>query len=164
MPKLAVISDVHDNLANLKKTLNYIKNNQVDFLICTGDLQSPESWSELNQLSIPVFAVKGNADDSLDLSIFTNLKVWSSFGEIELNGQKIIFSHYPELIKKILDQKPNFYQLALHGHSHKPWEEKYNGTKIFNPGNIANVYYAPTFAIINLDKLEAQLILINEIP
>lgn len=163
MPKLAVISDVHDNLINLTKALGYIKNNHVDYLICTGDLQSLEAWAELNKLSIPVFAAKGNADDGLDLSIFTNIQVWQSFGEIELLGKKILFSHYPEVIKKILVQKPNYYQLALHGHSHQPWEEFFQGTKILNPGNVANVRYAPTFAIIDLDDLKAQLILINEI-
>lgn len=163
MPKIAVISDVHDNLANLAKVLKYIKNNNIDFLICTGDLQSLEAWSELNKLSIPVFAAKGNADDALDLSQFTNIQVWQSFGEIELNGKKILFSHYPEVIKKILEQKPNYYHLALNGHSHQPWEEIFQGTKILNPGNVANVRYSPTFAIINLDNLKAELILLNEI-
>lgn len=163
MPKLAVISDVHDNLANLAKTLKYIKNNKIDFLICAGDLQSQEAWAELDTLSIPIFAAKGNADDGLDLSKFTNIQVWQSFGEIELAGKKILFSHYPEVIKKILNQKPNYYQLALHGHSHQPWEEFFQGTKILNPGNVANVRYAPTFAIIDLDNLQAQLILLNEI-
>lgn len=163
MPKIAVISDVHDNLANLGKALTYINNQLIDYLICTGDLQSPEAWAELNKLNIPVFAVKGNADDALDLSQFSKLKIWQGFGEIELNGKKIVFSHYPEVIKKVLEQKPQYYQLALHGHSHKPWEENYQGTKILNPGNVANVRYNPTFAIIDLDNLQAQLILINEI-
>lgn len=163
MPKLAVISDVHDNLANLAKVLNYIKNNKIDFLICTGDLQSLEAWSELNKLSIPVFAAKGNTDDALDVSQFSNIQVWQNFGEIELNGKKILFSHYPEVIKKILNQKPSYYHLALNGHSHQPWEEIFQGTKILNPGNVANVRYNPTFAIIDLDNLKAQLILLNEI-
>ena len=163
MPKIAVISDVHDNLANLAKTLNYLKTDKVDFLICTGDLQSLEAWTELNKLSIPVFAAKGNADDNLDLSQFTNIQVWQSFGEIELASKKILFSHYPEVIKKMLTQKPNYYQLALAGHSHIPWEEFFQGTKILNPGNVANVRYAPTFAIIDLDNLQAKLILLNEI-
>jgi putative phosphoesterase len=163
MLKIAVISDVHDNLANLAKVLNYIKNNNIDYLICTGDLQSLEAWAELNKLSIPVFAAKGNADNGLDLSLFTNIQVWQSFGEIELAGKKIIFSHYPEVIKKILNQKPNYYHLALNGHSHQPWEEFWQGTKILNPGNVANVRYNPTFAIINSDDLKAQLILLNEI-
>lgn len=163
MPKLAVISDVHDNLANLSKALNYIQNNNIDYLICTGDLQSLEAWAELNKLSIPVLAVKGNADDGLDLSHLTHMQVWQGFGEIELNGKKIIFSHYPEIIKKILAQKPNYYDLALHGHTHQPWEEKLANTKILNSGNIANIRYNPTLAIINLDNLQAQLILLNEI-
>jgi putative phosphoesterase len=163
MPSLAVISDVHDNLANLSKALNYIQNNKIDYLICTGDLQTKEAWAELDKLNLPVFAVKGNADDGLDLSIFSKLKIWQVFGEIELNGKKIIFSHYPEVLKKILEQKPQYYDLALHGHSHQPWEEKFQNTKILNPGNVANIRYNPTFAIINLDNLKAQLILLNEI-
>ncbi len=163
MPTLAVISDVHDNLANLNKALNYIRENKIDYLICTGDLQSPEAWQELNKLAIQVFAVKGNADDTLDLSKLSNLKIWQGFGEVELNGKKIIFSHYPEIIKKLIEQKPQYYDLALHGHSHQPWEEKFQNTKILNPGNVANIRYNPTFAIINLDDLQAQLILLNEI-
>ncbi len=163
MPKLAIISDVHDNLTNLHKALKYINNSQADFLICTGDLQSLEAWAELNTLSIPVFAAKGNADDALDLSQFSNIQIWQSFGELELNGKKILFSHYPKIIKKILTQKPNYYHLALNGHSHQPWEEIFQGTKILNPGNIANVRYSPTFAIIDLDNLQAKLILLNEI-
>jgi putative phosphoesterase len=163
MPKLAVISDVHDNLANLAKALNYIKSNKIDYLICTGDLQSFEAWAELNKLSIPVFAAKGNADEALDLSQFSNIQVWQNFGEIELAGKKILFSHYPEVVKKIIDHKPSYYHLALNGHSHMPWEENYLNTKLLNPGNVANVRYNPTFAIINLDDLKAQLILLNEI-
>lgn len=163
MPNLAVLSDVHDNLANLKKALNYIQNNKLDYLICLGDLQSLDAWQELDKLTIPIFAVKGNADNTLDLTKFTHLKVWQGFGEIELSGKKILFSHYPEVIKKIIEQKPRYYSLALHGHTHKPWEEDCQNTKILNPGNIANVYYSPSFAIINLDNLQSQLILLNEI-
>ena len=164
MPTLAVISDVHDNLANLQKVLDYIKNNKVDYLICLGDLQSLEAWQKLDALCMPAWGVHGNADNyGWQLQDLKNIKVSEEFGEVTLANKNIIFCHYPEIVKKFITDKPGKYQLALHGHSHKPWEENYQGTKILNPGNVANIRYAPSFAIIDLDTLQTKLILINEI-
>lgn len=164
MPKLAVISDVHDNLPNLKKALTYIIDHKIDYLICTGDLQSLEAWQMLDESGIPSWGVRGNADNyGWDLSALKNTKIFEEFGEITLVEKNIVFCHYPEIIKKFIEDKPGKYQLALHGHTHKPWEENYNGTKILNPGNVGNIRYAPSFAIIDLNTLQAQLILLNEI-
>ncbi len=168
MNKLAVISDVHDNLVNLQKALDYIQKEQVDYLISTGDLQSLESWQLLDELKIPVWAVMGNADKDIigEKKLRANLKkinFSANVAAVELNKQKIIFGHYPEIIKKIILHYPNKYTLALAGHTHLPWEEKIGTTKLLNPGNIANIRCAPTFAIIDLNNLKAKLILLNEI-
>jgi putative phosphoesterase len=164
MPNLAVISDIHGNLANLEKVLHYITSHKIDYLICTGDVCGIDAWQIIDNLKIPSWAVHGNADNyGLDLSVLKNIKVFEEFGEITLAEKKIIFCHYPEVVKKFIADNPGKYQLALHGHSHQPWEENYQGTKLLNPGNVANVRYAPTFAIIDLDTLKAQLILINDL-
>ena len=168
MQKLAVIADVHDNLVNLQKTLDYIKQEKIDYLISLGDLQSLEAWQILDELDIPVWAVMGNADKDIIgekklKAILKNIHFSANIASVELNQQKIIFGHYPEIIKKIILNYPNKYSLALAGHTHLPWEEKIGLTKLLNPGNIANIRCAPTFAIIDLENLKAQLILLNEI-
>ena len=92
MPKLAVISDVHDNLPNLKKALAYIVGHKIDYLICTGDLQSLEAWQMLDNSGIPSWGVHGNADSyGWNLAALKNIKVFEEFGEINLADKKIIF-------------------------------------------------------------------------
>lgn len=168
MSKLAVISDIHDNLPNLKKALDLIKKEKIDYLICTGDVQSLEGWQILNNLELPTWAVLGNADhEHFDFTQLqekiTNIKLFANVGVADIENKKIIFAHYPNTLKTALEKSKTKYDLALHGHTHQPWEESWQETKILNPGNIANIHYAPTFAIINLGSLEATLILLNEI-
>lgn len=168
MNKLAVISDVHDNLVNFKKALYYIAKEKIDYVISTGDLQSLESWQLLDELTIPVWAVMGNADKDIIgekklRATLKNIHFSANVATVELAKQKIIFGHYPEIIKKIILNYPDKYTLALAGHTHLPWEEKIGSTKLLNPGNIANIRCAPTFAIIDLENLKAKLILLNEI-
>lgn len=168
MQKLAVISDVHDNLINLKKALDYTQKEKIDYLISTGDLQSLEAWQILDELKIPVWAVMGNADKDIIgekklRAILKNIHFSPNVATVELENQKIIFGHYPDIIKKIILHYPDKYTLALAGHTHLPWEEKIGSTKLLNPGNIANIRCAPTFATIDLQNLKAKLILLNEI-
>lgn len=168
MSKLAVISDVHDNLVNLQKALDYIKKEKIDYLISLGDLQSLEAWHTLDSLEMPVWVVMGNADKDIIgeknlRAILKNIHFSPNVATVGLAQKNIIFGHYPEVIKKIILNYPNKYQLALAGHTHCPWEEIINQTKFLNPGNIANIRYAPTFAIIDLANLKARLILLNEI-
>ncbi|MCB9803125.1 YfcE family phosphodiesterase [Candidatus Nomurabacteria bacterium] len=168
MSKLAVISDIHDNIPNLNKALALIKKEKIDYLICTGDVQSLEAWLLLDELKIPSWAVFGNVDH--DILGFENLqkqlkniKLFANVGTAEIENKKIIFTHYPTTLKKIFAKSKIKYDLALHGHTHQPWEQIWEKTKILNSGNVANIRCAPTFAIIEMSTLKARLILLNEI-
>ncbi len=63
--KLAIISDIHANLLALETTLIEIKNENVDQIICLGDVagtgaQPNETVKCLQELQIPI--VMGNVD------------------------------------------------------------------------------------------------------
>lgn len=67
--KFAVFSDIHSDLANLKKALDMAKNGKVEFVIITGDLTTIGKKSELTQVKavldksgIEYYAVPGNHD------------------------------------------------------------------------------------------------------
>ena len=40
---IAIISDIHDNIPNLKKVLDYCRENKVEKIICCGDLATLET-------------------------------------------------------------------------------------------------------------------------
>lgn len=68
--KYGVISDVHANLAALKAVLEDIKAQQVDQILCLGDIvgyfaQPKECLGLLRQLSLPVHYVRGNHESLL---------------------------------------------------------------------------------------------------
>ena len=62
--KIAIISDVHDNIPNLKKVLDYCAQNSVEKMICCGDLASLETLNYLNNnFAGEIFFVFGNMDN-----------------------------------------------------------------------------------------------------
>ncbi len=168
MEKIAVISDIHDNILNLEKTLNYIIKQNIKHLVCTGDCQTMDVWDILENTPLKTYAVLGNADEHLFdeekiKTYFKNISLFPLWGSFKIAGKNIIISHYINVLKEVIDKETKKYDLGLYGHSHKPWEESYNNTKLLNSGNVANIRYSPSFAIINIKNLEAQLILLNEI-
>lgn len=168
MQRVAILSDIHDNVPNLQKALDYIAKEKIEYIICTGDCQSMEIWTMLENAPQKTYAVLGNNDrhllneDNLK-TYFKNMTVFPMWGSFKIGKRKILISHYISVLKDILDKEIDDYDLGLYGHTHKPWEEYYKNKKLLNPGNLANIYYPPSFAVIDLENLHAKLILLNTI-
>lgn len=177
--KIAIISDVHDNIPNLKKVLDYCAQNKIEKIICCGDLASLETLDFLND-NFPgeIFFVFGNMDNDylknypFENNQYKNTKVFKDFGEVEIAGKKVAFTHFPETAKKLclsrgseatLRDETGKYNFVFHGHTHKPWTEIINNCTSLNPGNVANQIYPPTFAVWNVSQNNFNLIRINEI-
>lgn len=168
MEKIAVISDIHDNVPNLQKALDYITKEKINYIICAGDCQSMEVWEILEKIPQKTYAVLGNNDqhllnEELIKTYFKKMTIFPLWGSFQIGDKNILISHYISVLKEILDKEMEDYDLGIYGHTHKPWEEYYKNKKLLNPGNIGNIYYPPTFAIIDLENLHSKLILLNEI-
>jgi uncharacterized protein len=167
--KIAIISDVHNNITNLKKVLDYCAKNKIEKIICCGDLASLETLDFLNDnFSGEVYFAFGNMDeDHLNMLAFEHInkykktKVYKYFGEIEIANHKIAFVHYPNRARELA--KNGNYGFVFYGHTHKPWEEIIGNCKLLNPGNVAGEIYPATFAIWNVEDNNFELIRINNI-
>lgn len=159
--KIAILSDSHDNIPNLKKALKICQKEDITEIIHCGDLTKTESLIESwpKELKAIVHFVYGNADQEKEIKekekIFPNLKIHGKIGYITKNNKKIAFTHYPEIAKELAQQ--NKYDYIFYGHDHKPWQEKIKKTIMINPGNIANFAFKPTFAIWDLEKNKFSL-------
>jgi putative phosphoesterase len=61
---IAIISDIHDNIPNLKKALDYCMLNKIEKIICCGDLASLETLDFLNDnFGGEIFYTFGNMDN-----------------------------------------------------------------------------------------------------
>lgn len=160
--QIAIIADVHDNLANLTKVLNYFKKIEVNFLICCGDIGNLETISYLaKNFSGQIYLAIGNVEQDFinkDELNFPNLTVYPDFGEIELDGKKIVFCHFPQIAWQLAESSSA--NLIFYGHTHQPRQESINEKQLINPGNVAGLLFRPTFALYQTEteKLELKLI------
>jgi len=159
---IAIISDIHNNLPNLKDCLSWCRENLIDKIICCGDIDNKNTLYNLSSwFAGEIFVVRGNSDNYEESSLikFNNLKYFDESGLIKLDNLQIGFCHEPRKIPKIL-KKPEHLDFVFYGHTHKPWIEKKDDTIIANPGNIGGIIYPATFStldtktkILNLKRL-----------
>lgn len=164
--RIAIISDTHDNLENLKKAIDLIKKEGVEIIIHCGDIFEPGTIIEaLKGFSGKAHFVLSNADEDYFKKMeqdyfkdFPSLKIWKKFGEIEIDKKKIAFSHSPKTALGLAFSRK--YDIVFYGHLHKPWEVRIKKTKLVNPGNVAGLFFRPTFAIYNTktNKLELKIL------
>jgi len=152
--KFAIVSDTHNNWANFKKAIDWIMNEKIELILHCGDISSQEIIDEATKyFNGDIKFVKGNADFNLDLPEKIDL---------ELENKKISFCHFPEIAKKLAQSGK--YDLVFYGHTHKAWEEKINGCRMINPGELAGQFFKPTFAVYDTgpegypDKLELKIL------
>jgi len=163
--KIAIISDTHDNAATLKKAIAFIKKEKIKTIIHCGDIFKPETLKDgLKEYRGKNYIIFSEADASFSRipeDSFNDLpksKVFEESGQIKISGKKIAFCHFPEIGRDLASTQK--YDLVFYGHTHKPWEEKIGKTRLVNPGNLAGIFYKPTFAIYNTktDKLELKIL------
>jgi len=163
--KIAIIADTHGNLANVKKATNLIKKEKIKIIIHCGDIFTSDVVKEiLKSFKGKIYIIFSSADADFasipedSFKNFPRIKIYEEFGTIKISGKKIAFCHFPETAKKLVATKK--YDLVFYGHTHKPWEEKIGRTRLINPGELAGMFYKPTFAIYDTktDKLELKII------
>jgi len=159
--KVAIISDIHDNLVNLEKCLNWCQENKVKNIICCGDVTNGETLKLLAEnFAGKIYLVNGNVElyDKEEIKQYKNIKYFGRIGRFELNKKNIGFCHELYLVEKILEKGK--CDIIFYGHTHKPWEEKVHETKIINPGTLGGVFTRATFAVWDTksEKLELKLL------
>jgi len=148
--KIAIISDTHDNLVTLKQALGWIKKENIEEIIHCGDVSAPETLEELSRdFAGPINLALGNAD-AHKFKTDKNVTVWGETGEIAAGSDKIAFTHFKDSGRKLAESGK--YTLVFYGHTHKPWEEKVNGCRLINPGNLASMFYKATFTVYDTEK------------
>lgn len=160
---IAIISDIHDNLANLEKCLNWCNREKIEKIICLGDVTTEETINYLAEyFSGEIFLVNGNCEiyQEADLIKYKNINFGGEISLIILDNLNIGLTHRPQEIKKILALAPSPLDFIFHGHTHTPSLKNQDGTLIANPGNLAGVFHQATFATLETKtkKLELKIL------
>lgn len=158
--KFLIISDIHDNLVNLEKCINWGRSRSIVDAICPGDVVNSDTLAHLSKSFKTIYLVRGNLEiyNEAEVKRYDNIKYLGRFGVFELANKTIGLCHEPWFIKSVLKIKP--CQLIFYGHTHKPWLEEKDGMTIANPGTLGGVFTKATFAVYDSlsNKLELKIL------
>lgn len=159
---IAVVSDSHDNIWNLRKSIEIMRVEHTEGMIHCGDFVAPFMLKELETAEIPVHGVFGNNDGDqhlltrLTLTTLHNITLHGLIGKTDLGGKKICFTHYEEVAKGL--GRSGDFDLVCFGHSHIYTKEKAGETILLNPGEIMGKDGSPGFCLVDTKNMEIKRI------
>jgi len=160
--KIAVFSDVHDNLVNLDKFLKWSNNNNIKELLCCGDVTTVQTLEIVSKkFSGNIHLVIGNVDmfTEKEIANLSNVKCYGKVGRALIGGRQIGMCHEPFLIEKVLEIGK--CDVVFFGHTHKPWIEEKQGVSTVNPGTLGGVFQKATFSVFETTKGKLDLKILN---
>lgn len=159
--KIGIISDSHDSISNLKKAVKKLKEENVGLIIHCGDLCAPFMLFEFKDFPSEVHLIFGNVDGDRYLMTkmsqkdVPNVKIHGELGEIEIEGKKIAFTHYPFFAEGLA--ATGKYDIVFYGHTHIT-EIKNKGNSILaNPGEILGRKDSPSFAVYDTETGKCEI-------
>lgn len=166
--RIAIISDTHDQIPNLRAAVSYCNSYSVGALIHCGDLISPFMLPELAAFGGAVHLIYGNNIGDQHLisqwsgSKFPTITHHGIFGAMEAGGIKIAFTHYPELARGLAHQ--GGFDVVCCGHNHRYGIEQYDNDKclLVNPGELLGKDGQPCFCIIETSNLEVEKVEVGQ--
>ena len=148
--KIAVVSDIHDNVWTLKAALTQLQ--EANVLLCCGDLCSPFIVGLMAE-AFPgaIHIVEGNNEGdwrriSQAAARFPHVHLYGEFFEGEMEGKRIAMNHYPAIALPLAES--GRYDLVCYGHDHRFAIERRGSTLCLNPG-----------ALLGYDPIEKKDIL-----
>ena len=166
--KLAILSDIHDNVWNLKKALTMTELQDTEAMMFCGDLCAPFIVKLLGQgYTKPINLVLGNNDGDLAAIIanannFSNIQVHGEYFRGEFDGKTVAANHYPDKARLLAEN--GGYDIVCYGHNHTLAEETVGNTQLINPGAIMGFHggklidIPPTFMVVNTETMDAEVI------
>lgn len=143
--RIAIISDIHDNVWKLEAALSAIRD--ADVLLCCGDLCAPFIIHQLGRgFSRPIHIVFGNNDGdthriTANARQYDNIRLHGELFRAELDGQAFAMNHYDNIARSLAASGE--FDVVCYGHNHVFDIQRVGRTLAINPGAIMGATFAP---------------------
>ena len=162
--KVGLVSDTHDNLPMVEKTVKRLNEEKVDLVLHAGDYVAPFVIPIFKGLKSKLVGVFGNNDGDHELlkkrfSETQNCEVRGRFALVDAKGFKIALLHGDET--ELLDALVNCdgFDAVVYGHLHAMGVRKKGNALIVNPGEVCGYLSGKsTIALLDTVKREARII------
>jgi uncharacterized protein len=167
--RIAVISDIHDNVWKLDAALAGLES--ADLMICCGDLCSPFIVHQLGRgFTKPIHIVFGNNDGDLyritaNAQRYPHIQLHGEWYRAEIDGRRLAAHHFDNVARPLASSKE--FDLICFGHNHVYEITHVGHTMLLNPGSIMGATFAAdgtrtdvasTFAIYDSAVGEAEIL------
>jgi putative phosphoesterase len=144
--RIAVLSDIHDNVWKLDAALAFVREN-TEVMLCCGDLCSPFVVHQLGRGYLhPVHIVFGNNDGdqfriTANAAKYPHLRIHGEMFTGEFEGRKFAMNHFDAIARPIAAS--GLYDVVCFGHNHTREITRYRPTLAINPGAIMGAAFQP---------------------
>lgn len=151
--KIAICSDIHDNIWALESALPLVR--EADLLLFCGDFCAPFTLVQLAQgFPGPIHVVWGNNDGDRWLlteqaTRHDHVILHGELAELDLAGRHVAMTHYPEIARGLA--RAGNYDLVCYGHDHIACDEQVGRSRLVNPGELMGRFGRSTFAMLDMD-------------
>ncbi len=155
---IGVVSDTHDDMAAVKKAVEFLNAKGVLHVLHAGDFVSPFTFEVLGDLKAEFTGVFGNNDgDRLLLNEKSGGRILNQPCTLALDGKAIVVVHEPSVVEALAAS--GRFDIVIYGHTHTPDIRKTGGALIINPGKVARLHKGrSTLSVLDTEKMEAGLI------
>ena len=154
MNMIGIMSDSHDNLDAIRKAVDAFNKAGVDLVIHAGDMISPFTAKEIQNLKCDFKAVFGNNDGERDglRHFFKGICYHDDFQELKIENKKyaIIHGTNEDVVDALVKSKK--YDVVIRGHTHQ-LEIKEGKCMMINPGETCG-YLSGKQTILLLDPVD----------
>lgn len=155
---IGVISDSHDDMAQLKKAVDLFNAKKVGHVIHAGDLVSPFTFDVLKGLTCPFIGIFGNNDgDRMMLKQKSRGRIHSQPLMLNAENRRVAVVHEPASVEALA--KSGMYDIVIYGHTHMPDLRTIGKTIVLNPGKSAKLHKGKsTVAIFDTATMKVDVI------
>lgn len=158
--KIGIVSDTHNQLANVSRIVELFNAAGVERVVHTGDITQAKTLDALSGLRAPLVGVFGNNDlerESLTLACERHRFLFSDPPlRLDWADRRIAVLHDPlELTVEIRAD----CDVVLHGHTHRRVVERVSRRIVFNPGECAgHLRGHNAVGLLDLATLEPEIL------
>ena len=131
--RIAILSDSHDHIPNLRRAVSRANSEGAELLIHCGDLISPFMLPCLDGFNGPVHLIYGHHP--------------GTHGSFEAGTLRIAVCHYPDQARDLAAS--GSFDLVCCGHDHIWTVERLDHCLLVNPGDLLGKDANPAFALVD---------------
>jgi uncharacterized protein len=160
--KIGLISDTHDNIENIQKSVEVFKERNTNIVFHAGDYVSPESIRVFHGVKLVGVFGNNDFDKSRIIDAFNDIGGQIKGDVCEFEIDDILFAVYhgtqQERTNSLIQSAK--YDVVVCGHTHRTLNSKVGKTLVLNPGTAKGWFlgYMATVAIFDTITKEVNFI------